>query len=128
MTIGIDCRLIRQTGVGRYINNLIENLLEIDKKNNYVVFVRKEDFDQVKFKIKNLKLKIIPIDISWHSFREQTQFPKILESQKLDLVHFPYFSVPILYKGPYVITIHHRKCGIPTGNYQRDKPQIKLKI
>src|SRR3989344_7509198 len=106
MKIGIDARLIRETGVGRYISNLIENLLEIDKRNNYVLFVRNEDFDQVKLKIKNLKLKIIGIDIPWHSIKEQVQFTEILNKENLDLVHFPYFSVPISYNRPFVITIH----------------------
>src|SRR3989344_2008674 len=106
MKIGIDARLIRETGVGRYISNLIENLLEIDKRNNYVLFVRNEDFDQVKLKIKNLKLKIIGIDIPWHSIKEQVQFTEILNKENLDLVHFPYFSVPISYSRPFIVTIH----------------------
>jgi len=29
-----------------------------------------------------------------------------LEKEELDLVHFPYFSVPIYYRRPFVITIH----------------------
>jgi glycosyltransferase involved in cell wall biosynthesis len=37
---------------------------------------------------------------------EQVRFPLILNREKLDLVHFPYFSVPLLYRKPYVITIH----------------------
>src|SRR3989344_5788362 len=106
MKIGIDARLIRETGVGRYISNLIENLLEIDKRNNYVLFVKNEDFDQVKLKIKNLKLKIVRVNIPWHSIKEQIQFTEILNKENLDLVHFPYFSVPISYNRPFIVTIH----------------------
>ena len=106
MLIGIDGRLWSQTGVGRYIRNLVTNLLRIDKKNNYVIFVGSSDFDNVKEKIKNNKWQIIISDIKWHSISEQTNFAKTLNNYNFDLVHFPYFSVPIFYRKKYVITLH----------------------
>lgn len=106
MKIGIDARLITQTGVGRYIKNLIDNLSEIDKKNEYVLFVRSDDFDYVKSSIVNSKWSIVKADIRWHSIEEQIGFAKILNKANLDLVHFPYFSVPIFYNKPFVVTIH----------------------
>src|SRR5579859_3088475 len=102
MRIGIDARLWNETGVGRYIRNLVENLLKIDEKNEYVLFINSEF--SLDFKFRNLR--IVETDIRWHTVEEQLQFPKILEKENLDLAHFPYFSVPIFYKGPYVITIH----------------------
>ncbi len=111
MKIGIDGRLWAQTGVGRYTRNLVLNLLQIDRKNEYVLFVRPHDFNDIenqisKLKIKNLKLKIIKTEIHWHSLKEQVELPKLLNKEKLDLVHFPYFSVPIFYNKPFVVTIH----------------------
>lgn len=105
MRIGIDARLWNETGVGRYIRNLVWNLQELDKENEYTLFVSKS------FKIEDLRLKsdkwrMVETDIRWHTIREQFEFPKILERENLDLVHFPYFSVPIFYKKPFVITIH----------------------
>jgi hypothetical protein len=43
MRIGIDVRLFKQTGVGRYIRNLVADLAKIDKQNNYVLFCRTQD-------------------------------------------------------------------------------------
>src|ERR1035437_6996106 len=106
MRIGIDARLWEQTGVGRYIRNLVVNLQKIDKKNEYVLFVRKEDLESVKKEVKNLKWSIVKANIKWHSIAEQVELPLLLNKQKLDLVHFPYFSVPISYRKPYVVTIH----------------------
>jgi len=106
MKIGIDGRLIRETGVGRYIQNLISQLSEIDKRNDYTLFVRKEDQENLKSQISNLKWKMVAIDIPWHSISEQINFPKVLYQEKLDLVHFPYFSVPISYNRPFIVTIH----------------------
>jgi len=106
MRIGIDARLWEQTGVGRYIKNLCLNLQKIDKKNDYVLFIRKEDLESVKKELKNPKWSIVEANIKWHSVAEQVELPLLLNKEKLDLVHFPYFSVPISYRKPYVVTIH----------------------
>lgn len=104
MKIGIDVRLWNQTGVGRYIRNLVVNLQKIDKKNDYVLFAIKEDAKEIK--LINPKWKLVIADIRWHSLKEQYELPKVLNKENLDLVHFPYFSVPLLYKKPFVVTIH----------------------
>ncbi|HYM64914.1 MAG TPA: glycosyltransferase family 1 protein [Candidatus Sulfotelmatobacter sp.] len=104
MKIGIDARLWNQTGVGRYIRNLVLNLTEIDNKNSYVLFVGKEDEKDINVTSPNWKIVIA--DIRWHSLKEQLEFPKILNKENLDLLHFPYFSVPVFYKKPFVVTIH----------------------
>ncbi|MBI2442584.1 MAG: glycosyltransferase family 4 protein, partial [Candidatus Levybacteria bacterium] len=36
----------------------------------------------------------------------QFELPRILGKENLDLVHFPYFSVPLFYNGPFIVTIH----------------------
>src|SRR6185503_16917494 len=99
--IGIDARLWNETGVGRYIRNLVWNLQELDKSNDYVLFVSSR-FKIEDLRLKNNNWKVIKTDIRWHTIEEQRLFPKILEKENLDLVHFPYFSVPINYNGPYV--------------------------
>ncbi len=106
MKIGIDARFWNQTGVGRYTRNLIKNLQVIDKKNDYVLFVRKRDKALVLKEIKNKKFKVVVAEINWHSFSEQLKFPSLIKKENLDLMHFPYFSVPIFYNKPFVITIH----------------------
>jgi len=98
--------LWKQTGVGRYTRNIVLNLQKIDQKNHYVLFVRAEDFENLKSQIKNSKWKIIKTDIKWHSLSEQLKFPQVIKKEKLDLMHFPYFSVPIFYNKPHVVTIH----------------------
>ncbi len=106
MTLGIDARLWSQTGVGRYIRNLTINLSEIDKNNSYVLFVLKSDKKEVEEKIKNKEWKIVTANLKWHSIKEQLRFPGIIKKEKVDLMHFPYFSIPVLYRKPYVVTIH----------------------
>lgn len=105
MRIGIDARLWNETGVGRYIRNLVWQLEQIDTTNDYVLFVSK-GITQQQLELKSNRFKIVETDIHWHTVEEQLLFYKVLENELLDLAHFPYFSVPILYTRPFVITIH----------------------
>lgn len=106
--IGIDARLWNETGVGRYIRNLVENLLALDKKNEYVLFVSSKIAQQLKSQNNSISkhVTLIETNIRWHTIEEQLQFSKVLAKEKLDLVHFPYFSIPIFYDRPFIITIH----------------------
>ena len=128
MRIGIDCRLWNETGVGRYIRNLVTNLVQIDNQNDYVLFMRTED--AIKFKVKSLKLKVRVVNTRWHTLEEQIKFPQILNKENLDLVHFPYFSVPIFYNRPFVVTIHDLIINhFPTGRASTlPNPIYRLKL
>lgn len=116
MKIGIDCRFWSQTGVGRYTRNLVKELSKIDNKNEYILFVLSRDYDEVKSAIVNSKWSIVKTNVRWHSLQEQILFPRILNKYDLDLVHFPYFSHPIFYNKPFVVTIHDLIINhFPTG-------------
>lgn len=85
MKIGIDTRLKQETGVGRYIRNLLWWLKRVDTKNEYV--------------------EVHP-PIPWHSIAEQINLPRIINQYHVDLMHFPYFNVPLWYNKPFIVTIH----------------------
>lgn len=103
MDICIDARLINESGVGRYIRNLLENLQVIDKKNIYKILLKKRDLNRFKFAD---NFKEIEADFNWYSVTEQLKLPKLLNNLKPDLMHFPHFNVPVFYKGKFVVTIH----------------------
>jgi glycosyltransferase involved in cell wall biosynthesis len=104
--IGIDARFYGSIGkgLGRYTQKLIENLEKIDHKNSYVVFLRKENFDE--YTPNNINFKKELADYRWYSFAEQLLFPLLLFKKNLDLVHFPHFNVPLLYRRKFVMTVH----------------------
>jgi glycosyltransferase involved in cell wall biosynthesis len=115
MRIGIDARFYSQSGIGRYLRNLILNLQKLDKDNQYFILLLKDDF--LKFE-ETSNFKKVEADIPWYGLSEQLQFPKILRRYKLDLVHFPHFNIPVLYKGKFVVTIHdliHQKYQMKTA-------------
>lgn len=103
MRIGIDGRFFNESGVGRYIRNLIFNLKTLDKKNEYVIFLLRKDYE---FFEETANFKKVVTDFVWYGLAEQFKFPGLLNKHKLDLVHFPHFNVPIFYSGKFVVTIH----------------------
>lgn len=103
MRIIIDARLIHETGVGRYIRNLVSSLAVQDTKNSYILLTNKSS-EQIQRPGKNWEVH--EINIPWHSVREQIQLPIILIKLHADVVHIPYFTIPILYPGRMVVTIH----------------------
>ena len=116
MRIGIDCRMLgpEQGGIGRYVEQLVKHLLEIDRENQYILFLRKEqinnfqsfEFLRTGFSIFNFQLHTVLVDIPWYSWKEQTTLARTIRKQKLGLMHFPHWNVPIFYNDPFVATIH----------------------
>lgn len=106
MKIGIDARMygLKHAGIGRYVENLVKNLLVVDKSNEYVLLIRKADVE--KCTMDSVKCKIVVAEARHYSVKEQLLFPYILEKEKLDLVHFPHFNIPLFYPGKFVVTIH----------------------
>lgn len=103
MRIVIDARMYRESGVGRYIRNLLSHIERLDKNNQYYIFLLKDDYDTLLCPGNFHK---ILINFRWYGFSEQVKLPKILNELNLDLVHFPHFNVPIFYQGKFVVTIH----------------------
>lgn len=101
--IVIDARMYNESGIGRYIRNLITHLQVIDKENAYFILLLKQDFEKLEFSYNFYK---VLADFRWYSAGEQIKLPKVLEKLDPDLVHFPHFNVPLLYDGKFIVTIH----------------------
>ncbi|OGK35874.1 hypothetical protein A3F59_03135 [Candidatus Roizmanbacteria bacterium RIFCSPHIGHO2_12_FULL_38_13] len=103
--IGIDARLYFQTGVGVYLNNFLYYLQKLAPDEMlFYVYVMEQDASQVEISNKLFTKRIVTS--KWHTFSEQTVFYNSLMNDHLDLMHFTYFSYPVLYRRPFVATIH----------------------
>lgn len=106
MRIGIDARMYgpKQGGIGRYIEQLIKHLEKSDSLDEFVIFLRKENWDEYAPSKPNFK-KVLA-DIPWYGWHEQILFPGLIKKEKIDLMHFPHWNIPLFYNYPFVVTIH----------------------
>jgi glycosyltransferase involved in cell wall biosynthesis len=93
------------------------HLALLDRDNQYIVFLRKDSMES--FTPANARWRSVVADVPWHSVSEQIVMPRRFWAERLDLLHIPYFNVPIFYPGRFVLTIHdltilHMKTGKAT--------------
>lgn len=103
-TIAIDARKIRDFGIGTYVRNLIRQLTELDRKNNYLLLTGpagREVLDDLpeNFALVSQRSPVYSIrelfSISWDLFR-----------RRVDLYHATHYVVPVLMPCRTVVTIH----------------------
>jgi glycosyltransferase involved in cell wall biosynthesis len=102
--IGIDARLYFQTGVGVYLRNFLYHLQHIKTDYQFYVYVLSSDSPKIFFHGNHIIKREVPY--KWHTVSEQLGFLRTLYQDKLDLMHFTYFSYPVLYRRPFIATIH----------------------
>jgi len=105
MKIIIDARFLgTETGIGRYVKEVVEGLEKNDYKNQYIIYLRKENYNL--FNPVNTNFFKKQVDIKWYSFKEQLFLGRLMDKENADLIHFPHFNVPIFCKTPFVFTLH----------------------
>jgi glycosyltransferase involved in cell wall biosynthesis len=120
MRIGIDCRIFSSnfTGIGRYTHELVNELIKINNENKrtheLVLFFNQPEYNN--YEPPNPSVKKVLVNAKHYSLREQIAFPKILKKENCDIVHFPHFNVPILYRRPYTVTIHDLTLSLYPGH------------
>ncbi len=119
MKIGIDCRIYSSkfTGIGRYVHELTDRLHKLDKENHYVFFFNEPEYGN--YRPPSNRFKKVFADTPIYSLKEQYHFLKILEKEKLDLMHFTHFNAPLLYKGKSIVTIHDLILSFYPGKKKR---------
>lgn len=99
--IVIDGRIITSS-TGRYVAQLLEQLQQLDTKNDYVVLVR----SKADWWPEADNFSVVEAPFPDFTFAEQLKLLKVLKELKPDLVHFPMPQYPLLYRGARINTIH----------------------
>ncbi|MBN2884898.1 glycosyltransferase family 4 protein [Patescibacteria group bacterium] len=108
--IGIDARFYGPVGkgLGRYVQEVVDNIININRESEqkfeFVIFLSPENFDKFIFTDSFISKKLV--SLPWYSWREQLLFPFIILKEKIDLMHYPHFNVPIFSPVAFVVTIH----------------------
>ncbi|MGL5378688.1 glycosyltransferase family 4 protein [Clostridium sp.] len=107
MKISIDARginLYRGTGIGTYTENVVRELLNIDKKNNYTLFWTGENYSNYKTQ----NSKIVFSSRKHGSFYENFYFPNYTLNNNIDLHHIPQNGIGLNsnYSTNCIVTLH----------------------
>jgi len=104
--IGIDARFYGPVGkgLGRYTQEIVDQVTKLDQINHYIIFLRKENYED--FNCDGQRVRKVLLDINWYGLAEQIIFPFYIWRERLDLMHFPHFNVPIFCPVKFVVTIH----------------------
>ena len=107
--IGIDARFYGPLGkgLGRYTQEIVDNITRIDTDNEYVIFLSPENFDEfVIAPADQERIKKIMVKARWYTLQEQIALPGLIWRAHLDLIHFPHFNVPLFVPTKFVVTVH----------------------
>lgn len=100
MHLSIDCRFIGHSGIGTYIENIVENLLCNHPEHSYLLIV--DDSNKIK---SQCNVNFLKTDIKPFSIKELFAFP-VDEINKCDAFFSPYINIPGRIKVPIYSVIH----------------------
>lgn len=98
----------KPTGVANYIINLVRCLGQIDKYNEYFIFVSRSNMGYFNFTQENMHEVICSVDIDMPLKRrlwEQTVLPSIVHKNELDIFHCPINILPVYLRCKCVVTL-----------------------
>ena len=107
MKIGIEAqRLFRkkQHGMEIVTLELIRQLQKIDKKNEYIIFVKEDVNSECVFPTGNFRIHVTP-SYSYPMW-EQYYLPKLARREGVDLLHCTSNTAPLLGEVPLLLTLH----------------------
>jgi glycosyltransferase involved in cell wall biosynthesis len=106
MRIGIDARSLGQKGlgVGRYLSNLLKHYPELDRSNEYLLYLKegKPSAALSGFSSKTISLPLLNYNFAWLNLR----LPFELVRDRIDLFHCPFYGLPVYQPCPMIVTIH----------------------
>lgn len=107
MKIGIEGQRlfrVKKHGMDMVALELIKNLQQIDKVNEYVVFVKPDEDSSVLEETDNFK--IVELEGGLYPFWEQIALPKAAKAHGCDILHCTSNTAPIFSDIPIVTTLH----------------------
>jgi glycosyltransferase involved in cell wall biosynthesis len=102
MHIMVDGRMISNTGIGRWIQNIVTHLVKIKSDHKITVLVNRDSERVRSFGIETRRLHF---SAPAYSLREQMLLPLELRSGRPDVVHYPNFNLALADRTPAVLTL-----------------------
>jgi glycosyltransferase involved in cell wall biosynthesis len=105
MRIGVMLRTIsEQQGIGIYTRNLVDQLLRIDPRNEYVLYYRDPEFLGRYGDRPNVRERLLPSRSK--AVWDQVRVPRAASEDRVDVLFHTKFTVPFLTRIPSVMALH----------------------
>ena len=104
MRIAFDLRRIKNPGIGRYMQCLVEAVLAEESEHEFLLILPPDAAQMISSN--GRAAEKLSCGVKYYSVREQIELPRILRAHKIDLLHSPHFMLPLLSRCPAVVTIH----------------------
>jgi len=112
MRVLIDAHLSsdRTDGIGRYLNELIPAIVEIDRENEYVLLLQSGIGPGHPLKVLEAP-NLVKKEVPWQglTLKQHLAIPGLIRKLKADIYHHPHFDAPWFLAIPTVVTIHGMK-------------------
>lgn len=110
-TVGVDARTLffgQQTGVSRYLRNLLAHLLAQDHGIRFLLYAHDHPpCDAVPPEWRNCQLRVVPgVAAMQKRLWENTALPRALQRDRADVFFSPAYVLPLLLPCPAVVTVH----------------------
>lgn len=133
MRIGIDARFLthpQKGGFKTYTENLISALACLDESNQYILYLdRYPDKDTKLPGQPNFTCKLLSqVPIIGMPWREQVKLSMQTVRDKLDLLHSPCLTAPLISACPLVVTIHDMIWLFPKRYRQSNAVSLQWKL
>ncbi len=102
MHVVVDGRMVSNTGIGRWLENIVAHLAQNNSRHRITVLVNRDSQRVRPFAISTRRLAI---SAPLYSLREQLILPWEVSRCRPDLVHYPNFNLPLIGRAPYVLTL-----------------------
>jgi glycosyltransferase involved in cell wall biosynthesis len=102
--VGVDVRKIRDTGIGTYIQNILREIFQVDGEDRFVLFGHPGDAGCLP--IQRQGIEWVACRAGKYSFGEHFALPWLALRHKVEIFHSPHYTLPVLFPGPCVVTIH----------------------
>lgn len=105
--IGIEAQRIfrkKKHGMDMVALELIRNLQQVDKKNEYFIYVKEDEDNEVVLATDNFN--IVKIPSSPYPYWEQVLLPEYAKKNNIDILHCTSNTAPLSIKSKLVLTLH----------------------
>ncbi len=103
MRVGFDARWYNDSGVGSYVAGLLRAMATADRRFELVVL---QDPENPVPGLDRLQVSRIPLRAAKYALSGQRAMCRLARQERLDLLHVPFYPVPLGLPCPAVVTIH----------------------